>query len=128
VTGRAVIRAEARHVAQVHAEVRSAAEIRGALSELLGIDVRRVQPARAGGKAGWRITAAERRVPRVPGRTDCGYQFARNVAIVCSGELRNPRHLNRWTRSIGRPRGLPPLTAEDGHQAVRLLHALKEAA
>jgi hypothetical protein len=123
-----VIRGETRHVAQVRVEIRSAAEIRAELSRLLGIDLRRVQPAPANGKAGWRITVAERRVPRVPGRTDCGYQFAQNVAIVRSGQIRNPRHLNRWTRAIGRPRALPPLTAEDGHQAVRLLHSLREAA
>lgn len=99
------------------------------LSEVLGIDVRHVQimPTRDE-KARWRITVAERRVPLVPGQTDCGFQYARNVAIVRSGECRNPRHLNRWTRSLGRPGPLPPLTAQDGHQAVRLLHALKEAA
>jgi hypothetical protein len=98
------------------------------LGELLGIDVRRVQPAPVHGKAGWRVTVAERRVPVVPGCSNCGYRYAPTVAIVRSGEVRNPKHLNRWTRSIGRPRALPPLTAEDGHRAVLLLHSLRDAA
>ncbi|HWC35941.1 MAG TPA: hypothetical protein VG650_14085 [Mycobacteriales bacterium] len=103
-------------------------ELLATLSELLGIDVRHVQPAGSpDGKPRWRITVAERRVPVVRGRTDCGFQYARNVVIVASREVRNPRLLNRWVRSLGRPLSSAPLTAGDGHTAIRILHMLKES-
>lgn len=40
--------------------------------------------------------------------------------------VRNPRKLNRWALRLGRPPEAPPLTAEDGHEALRLLYAITE--
>lgn len=43
-----------------------------------------------------------------------------------NGAVRNPRKLNRWASRLGRSTDAPPLTAEDGTAALRLLYAVVE--
>jgi len=49
------------------------------------------------------------------------------IPIQSSADLRNTGYLNRWADCWGRDDSLPPLTAEDGRTALRLMHEVVEA-
>lgn len=48
------------------------------------------------------------------------------ISIGPSGSVRNPRRLNAIAGRLGRSRSLPPLTAQDGHSVIKLLHAIND--
>ncbi len=49
------------------------------------------------------------------------------IPVQSSADLRNTGYLNRWADCWGRDDSLPPLTAEDGRTALRLMHEVVEA-
>jgi len=49
------------------------------------------------------------------------------IPVQSSADLRNTGYLNRWAGCWGRDDSLPPLTAEDGRTALRLMHEVVEA-
>jgi len=49
------------------------------------------------------------------------------IPIQSSADLRNTGYLNRWADCWGRDDSRPPLTAEDGRTALRLMHEVVEA-
>ena len=88
----------------------SSADLLAALSAVLGVDVIAVEvdTTRDGHRTWWLLFAVQ---PRLWSRP------------VHSRELRNPRSLNRLVFAWGRhDPTLPPLTAEDGRRALRLMH------
>lgn len=93
----------------------SSADLLAALSAVLGVDVIAVEvdTTRDGHRTWWLLFAVQ---PRLWSRP------------VHSRELRNPRSLNRLVFAWGRhDPTLPPLTAEDGRTALRLMHEVVKA-
>jgi len=70
------------------------------------------------GAARWYLTVR----PPVPEAADPW-----RIPIQASADLRNAGYLNRWADCWGRDDSLPPLTAEDGRTALRLMHEVVEA-
>jgi hypothetical protein len=109
------------------------AELLEQLSALVGVEVLDVHrsPARAGthGVPRWHPSFR----PPEPGSwwvtvvlpTIRGVRPAM-TPLGPNGGVRNPKRLNRWATRIGRSPDASPLTAEDGHAALRLLYAITE--
>lgn len=109
------------------------AELLEQLSTLVGVemlDVRR-QPARPGTQGVPRHHPAFRPaelgewwvsvvLPTVQGVRRSSTPLGPN------GAVRNPRKLNRWALRVGRSPGAPPLTAEDGRAALKIMYAIVE--
>ncbi len=103
------------------------------LSSLVGVEVLDVyrSPARAGTHgvprsspgfrpreaAEWWVTVV---LPTVQGVRPATTPLGPNAAV------RNPRRLNRWASRLGRSPDAPPLTAEDGHAALKIMYAIIE--
>lgn len=108
-------------------------ELLGELSTLVGVEVLGVHrsPARAGTRGVPRWSPSFR--PREPAEwwasvvlpTVQGVRPA-TTPLGPSSAVRNPKRLTRWAHRVGRPLEAPPLTAEDGHAALRLMYAITD--
>jgi len=111
---------------EVQAFTGTAAEPLRKLNDLLRLNGRVVgvddrlskRTSRRVGVARWYLTVR----PPVPEAADPW-----RIPIQASADLRNTGFLNRWADCWGRDDSLPPLTAEDGRTALRLMHEVVEA-